>query len=84
MKVKLKELCDTHEKEYLCGGLGITEEDVDWMLDKMLSMYDALEFYSNRENYSFWTDSSNNCPTSNVLFDDGYRARRILDLEETE
>lgn len=42
----------------------------------------ALEFYAGKDNYSIWTDTSNNCPTNSVTLDGGYRARGALGLEE--
>jgi len=45
---------------------------------------ETLKFYANRGNYSFWTDISNNCPTNNILFDHGYRARQILGIKESK
>lgn len=48
------------------------------------SLKKALEFYANKDNYSIWTDSSNNCPTNNITLDDGYRARQAIKKEEAE
>lgn len=42
----------------------------------------ALGFYADRENYKIWSDTSNNCPTNSVLFDDGFRARTVLKIED--
>lgn len=48
----------------------------------MEQMKKALEFYANRKHYGFYDDASNNCPTTDVLMDDGYRAKKALGITD--
>ena len=56
-------------------------EATDIIFSNAVAMYRALEFYADRDNYGIWTDASNNCPTNNVTFNDGYNARKAIGVD---
>lgn len=74
VKHRLNSEIEIYRKQYEGAQIQLNESEVD---NERLRK--ALEFYADRKHYGIWTDASNNCPTTDVLVDDGFRAKEALE-----